>query len=57
MEDCVIFWNVKNGDKQAKSVKNLLCISSCADFCLLAAIMDDDPKQVRGRSANVYLLL
>lgn len=46
VEDCVIFWNVSTGEQQAKAIKNLVSITSCNDFCLLLARVDDNPSQV-----------
>lgn len=53
-EDCVIFWNITTGEKQAKTVKNLISIASCTDFCLLVARLEEDPKQV---SLRVYIYM
>ncbi len=47
VEDCVVFWNTLTGEKHAKAVRNLLAITSCKDFCLLAAKVDEDASQVR----------
>lgn len=46
MEDCVIFWNISTGDKQAKTVRNLVAITACKDLCLLAVKMDEESLQV-----------
>lgn len=46
VEDCVVFWNTLTGEKHAKTVRNLLAITSCKDFCLLAAKVDEDASQV-----------
>ena len=42
-----MFLNVSNGERHAKGVKNLIAIASCADFCLLAYKVDQEPVQVR----------
>ncbi len=47
VEHCVIFWNTSSGDKYAKTVKNLVSISSCKDFCLLVTKLNDGSGQVR----------
>ncbi len=47
IDHCVIFWNTRTGDKHAKSVKNLVTIASCKDFCVLLTRLDDEPGQVR----------
>ncbi len=48
VEHCVIFWNTRTGEKHAKSVRNLITISSCKDFCVLLTRLEDEPGQVRG---------
>ena len=45
-EDCIIFWNTSTGERNAKSVRHLIAISSCRDLCLLAARVDDTTTQV-----------
>ena len=47
VEHCVIFWNTSSGEKYAKTVKNLVFITSCKDFCLLTTKQDDGSEQVR----------
>ena len=47
VEHCVIFWNMSSGEKYAKTVKNLVFITSCKDFCLLTTKLDDGSGQVR----------
>lgn len=44
-EDCIIFWNTSTGERNAKSVRHLIAISSCRDLCLLAARVDDTTTQ------------
>ena len=46
VEHCVIFWNTRTGEKHAKSVRNLITISSCKDFCVLVTRLEDEPGQV-----------
>ena len=47
VEHCVIFWNTSSGEKYPKTVKNLLSITSCKDYCVLATKVEDEPGQVR----------
>ena len=47
IEHCVIFWNTSSGEKYPKTVKSLLSITSCKDYCVLATKVDDEPGQVQ----------
>lgn len=47
VEHCVIFWNTLSDEKYPKTVKSLLSITSCKDYCVLATKVDDEPGQVR----------
>lgn len=53
VEDCVIFWNISTEEKQAKTIKNLVAITSCKDLCLLAAKVDEESLQVGRASASL----
>ena len=46
LEHCVIFWNTVTNDRHPKSVKNLLCISSCKDYCVLITKLEEEPGMV-----------
>ena len=46
IEHCVIFWNTTSGAKHAKSVRNLVSISSCKDLCVLVTKLEEEPGQV-----------
>lgn len=55
VEHCVIFWNTTTGEKYAKTVRNLLHITSCRDFCLLVTKLDDGTGQVREYNRNIFM--
>ena len=46
IEHCVIFWNTSSGEKYPKTVKNLITIVSCKDYCVLVIKVDDESGQV-----------
>ncbi len=46
LEHCVIFWNTATNDKYPKTVKNLLFIVACRDYCVLVTKLDDGSGQV-----------
>ncbi len=46
VEHCVIFWNTTTNDKYPKTVKNLLLITSCRDYCVFVTKLDDGSGQV-----------
>lgn len=45
VEHCVVFWNTRTYEKHPKSVKGLMLIASCKDFCVLVTRSDDIPGQ------------
>ena len=45
-EHCLVFWNTKTGEKNAKAVKNLLHVTACKDLALLVAKVDDSSSEV-----------
>ncbi|XP_072811114.1 WD repeat-containing protein 35-like [Vicugna pacos] len=44
-EYCVIFWDTKNNETYVKYVKSLISITTCGDFCILAAKADENHRQ------------
>lgn len=44
-EQCVIFWNIKTGDKHTKYVKKLLKVCACGDNSILLTKSDDASGQ------------
>uniref|UniRef100_A0A3Q2CBS3 WD repeat-containing protein 35 n=1 Tax=Cyprinodon variegatus TaxID=28743 RepID=A0A3Q2CBS3_CYPVA len=44
-EYCVVFWDTKNNEKFVKTVKSLMSITTCGDFCILASKADEMQPQ------------
>lgn len=44
-ENCVMFWDIKNGEKYVKYIRKLVGLAACGDYCVLVTSSDEKSGQ------------